>query len=124
MAFSLRKDHAHGDPIDVDGIGCFKWADDERNEICGHDDGFGKAHEVLARSVGCGCSRNLTCVRHSKEFFIDDERDSEGCFVIGLVPAWESSASIGRFKLRRSDDLFDSVSVSEGRAVKAAQFVV
>ena len=44
--------------------------------------------------------------------------------MIGLVPAWESSASIGRFKLRSSDDLFDSVSISEGRAVKAAQFVV
>jgi hypothetical protein len=79
---------------------------------------------VLARSVWRCRSRDLACIRDGKEFFIDDERDSERCFVVGFVPTRESSASIGRFKLRRRNDLFDASGIGEGRAVKASEFVV
>lgn len=44
--------------------------------------------------------------------------------MVWFVPARESSASIGRFKLRRGDYLLNAISVGERRPIEAAQLVV
>ena len=44
--------------------------------------------------------------------------------MVGFVPAWECSASIGGFELGGGNDLLNAIGVGEGGAIEAAQFVV
>jgi hypothetical protein len=53
----------------------------------------------------------------------DDERGLEHGLEVGLVPAGEGSAGVGRLELGGGDHLLDAVDVGEGGSVEAPQAV-
>ncbi len=75
-------------------------------------------------AVFAGGSIDLGAIGHCEQIGLDDERDLEDRFELGLVEAGECSTTIGGLHLGCGNDLLVAVRILERAAIPAAQLVV
>ena len=107
--------------VDVERLGQLETAHHERHQVGRHRHRVGEPHPHPA--VVGGLAVDLRAVRQRHDALGHHEGDAEDRLEVGLVPARERAAGVGRLELRRRDRV-RAVVVGVGRAVEAVQLVV